>query len=163
MSDQIKVRFAERMDLDGCITLDHPHMPAEVIQRKVEQREIIVAEKAGQLAGYLRLDCLWSFVPYIALIWVVEDQRQQGVGRAMLRYLENVLCEQGHTALYSSSQANEPEPQAWHRYVGFEECGFISGINGAGIGEIFFLKELSRHQALSDIDTPFAATPSQKP
>ena len=163
MSDQIKVRFADLMDLDGCITLDHPHMPAEVIQRKVEQREIIVAEKAGQLVGYLRLDHLWSFVPYIALIWVVEDQRQQGVGRAMLRYLENVLCEQGHTALYSSSQANEPEPQAWHRYVGFEECGFIAGINGAGIGEIFFLKELSRHQALSDIDTPFEATPSQKP
>jgi hypothetical protein len=28
-------------------------MPAEVIKRKVAQREIIVAEKAGQLVGYL--------------------------------------------------------------------------------------------------------------
>ncbi|MCK4473426.1 MAG: GNAT family N-acetyltransferase [Anaerolineae bacterium] len=118
-------------------------MPAEFIQRKVEQREIIVAEKAGQMVSYLRLEYLWSLVPYIALIWVVEDQRQQGVGRAMLRYLENVLCEQGHTALYSSSQANEPEPQAWHRHAGFEECGFIAGINGEGIGEIFFRKDLS--------------------
>ncbi|MBE9507033.1 MAG: GNAT family N-acetyltransferase [Chloroflexi bacterium] len=143
MADQIRVRFADRMDLDGCIALDHPDMPAEFIQRKVEQREIIVAEKAGQLVSYLRLEYLWSLVPYIALIWVVEDQRQQGVGRAMLRYLENVLCEQGHTALYSSSQANEPEPQAWHRHAGFEECGFIAGINGEGIGEIFFRKDLS--------------------
>jgi hypothetical protein len=108
MTDQIKVSFADRMDLGGCIALDHPH--------------------------------------------------KQSVGRAMLRYLENVLCEQGHTALYSSSQANEPEPQAWHRYVGFKECGFIAGINGAGIGEIFFLKDLSRHQALSDIDIIFEAT-----
>jgi N-acetylglutamate synthase-like GNAT family acetyltransferase len=118
-------------------------VPAEVIRRKVEQREIIVAEKTGQLLGYLRLEYLWSIVPYIALIWVVDDQRQQGVGRAMLRYLQNALREQGHTALYSSSQANEPEPQTWHRYVGFEECGFIAGINGAGIGEIFFRKDLS--------------------
>lgn len=133
------------MDLDGCIALDHPTMPAEVIKRKVEQREIIVAERAGRLVGYLRFEYLWSVVPYVALIWVVEDQRQRGIGRAMLRYLENVLRQQGHTALYSSSQANEPEPQAWHRHVGFKECGFITGINEGGIGEVFFRKNLSRH------------------
>ena len=143
MADQIRVRFANRMDLDGCIALDHPAMSAEVIRRKVEQREIIVAEGAGQLVGYLRLEYLWSVVPYVALVWVVDNHRQQGIGRAMLRYLENVLRQQGHAALYSSSQVNEPEPQAWHRHVGFKECGFITGINEGGIGEIFFRKDLS--------------------
>ena len=142
--DQIEIRFADQTDLDGCIALDHPTTPAGVIRRKVEQREIIVAEKAGQLVGYLRLKYLWSVVPYIALIWVVEDQRQQGIGFRLLHYLEDVLRERGHTALYSSSQANEPEPQAWHRHVGFEECGFIAGINEGGIGEIFFRKDLNR-------------------
>jgi N-acetylglutamate synthase-like GNAT family acetyltransferase len=139
------VRFANRMDLDRCIALDHPTMSAEVIKRKIEQREIIVAEKAGQLVGYLRFEYLWSLVPYIALIWVVKDQRHQGIGSAVLRYLENVLRERGHTALYSSSQANEPEPQAWHRHAGFKECGFIVGINEGGIGEVFFHKDLDRH------------------
>ena len=147
MADQIEVRFADQTDLARCIALDHPTMPAEVIQRKIAQREIIVAEGAGQLVGYLRLEYLWSMVPYIALIWVVEDQRQQGIGRAMLHYLENVLREQGHPALYSSSQANEPEPQTWHRHVGFEECGFIAGINEGGVGEIFFRKDLGRQEA----------------
>jgi len=133
------------MDLDGCIALDQPTVPAEVIERKIAQREIIVAEKSGLLVGYLRLEYLWSIVPYIALIWVVEDQRQQGIGFRLLHYLEDALRQQGHTALYSSSQANEPAPQAWHRHVGFEECGFIAGINEGGIGEIFFRKDLSRH------------------
>ena len=145
MSDRIEVRFANQVDLDGCITLDHPAIPAEVIKRKVEQREIIVAEKAGQLVGYLRLEYLWSVVPYIGLIWVVEDQRHQGIGFRLLHYLEDVLRERGHTALYSSSQANEPEPQAWHRHAGFEECGFIAGINEGGVGEVFFRKDLNRH------------------
>jgi len=45
--------------------------------------------------------------------------------------------------LFSSSQANEPEPQAWHRHVGFEECGFIAGINEGGVGEVFFRKVLT--------------------
>jgi len=143
MVEQIEVRFANQADLDACIALDHPAVPAEVIRRKVEEREIIVAEKTGQLLGYLRLEYLWSVVPYVALVWVVADQRHRGIGRAMLRYLENVLREQGHRALYSSSQANEPEPQAWHRRVGFQECGFIAGTNEGGIGEIFFRKDLS--------------------
>jgi len=143
VANQIEVRFANPTDLDDCIALDHPTMPAEVIKRKIGQREIIVAENAGQLVGYLRLEYLWSLVPYIGLIWVVEDQRQQGIGKTLLCYLEDALREQGHTVLYSSSQANEPEPQAWHRHVGFEECGFIAGINVGGIGEIFFRKDLS--------------------
>ena len=155
MTDQIKVIFADEIDLDGCIALDHSTMPAEVIKRKVTQREIIVAEKAGQLVGYLRLEYLWSLVPYIALIWVVEDQRRQGIGKTLLCHLENVLREQGHAALYSSSQANEPEPQAWHRRTGFEECGFITGINGGEIGEIFFRKKLSYlTQLIAHRETP---------
>jgi N-acetylglutamate synthase-like GNAT family acetyltransferase len=146
MADQIEVRFANLTDLEECIALDHPTISAEVIKRKIEQGEIIVAEKAGWLVGYLRFEYLWSLVPYIALIWVVEDQRRQGIGKAMLHYLENALRQQGHLALYSSSQANELEPQAWHRHVGFEECGFIAGINEGGIGEIFFRKELKGHE-----------------
>lgn len=145
MTDRVEVRFAHQTDLDGCIALDHPTTPAEVIKRKIEQREVIVAEKAGQLVGYLRLEYLWSSVPYIGFVWVVGDQRRQGIGRAILHVLEDILREQGHTTLYSSSQANEPEPQAWHRHVGFEECGIIAGINEGGIGEIFFRKDLSRH------------------
>ena len=43
----------------------------------------------------------------------------------------------------SSSQADEPEPQTWHRAIGFEECGIISGLNEGGIGEIFFRKKLN--------------------
>ena len=76
-----------------------------------------------------------------ALIQVLPEYRRQGVGKALLRFIEAFLRDAGHEALYSSSQADEPEPQAWHRYMGFEECGFIAGIND-GVGEVFFRKSL---------------------
>ena len=145
MADPINIRFAHPADLDGCLALDHATVPAEIVKLKITAREIVVAEKAGQLVGYLRLEYLWSLVPYIALIWVVADQRRQGIGKALLHYLENALLDGGHAALYSSSQADETEPQAWHRHVGFRECGIIAGINEGGVGEIFFRKELSCH------------------
>lgn len=73
---------------------------------------------------------------------MLPEYQRRGVGKALLSYTEEFLREQGHKALYSSSQVDEMEPQAWHRHVGFEECGIIAGINEGGIGEVFFRKPL---------------------
>jgi N-acetylglutamate synthase-like GNAT family acetyltransferase len=120
---------------------DH-YLPAAVVRRKIEWQEIVVAEISGTLVGYVRLEYLWSVVPYVALIHVSPGYRRRGVGKALLAHTEEFLRGQGHTALYSSSQADEAEPQAWHRHVGFEECGLIAGVNEGGIGELFFRKSL---------------------
>lgn len=44
--------------------------------------------------------------------------------------------------LLSSSQADEFEPQTWHRHMGFVECGRLEGINEGGVDEVFFRKQL---------------------
>jgi ribosomal protein S18 acetylase RimI-like enzyme len=137
----IAVRLAVPEDLAWCVTRDH-HAPSAVIAHKIGVSEVLVAEVAGERAGYLRLEYLWSSVPYIALIGVVEQHRRQGVGRTMLDFLEAHLRGAGHHVLLSSSQVNEPEPQAWHRHMGFEECGILAGINAGGVGEVFFRKAL---------------------
>ena len=41
----------------------------------------------------------------------------------------------------SSSAADEAEPQAWHRAVGFEECGFVARLNHDEVGEVFFRQD----------------------
>ncbi len=140
MIEEVSVRFAAAADLD--FLRQHSHAPAEVLGRKVEWREVVVAEREGGPVGSLHLEYLWSSVPYVALIYVLPEHRRRGVGRTLLRFVETFLSERGHVALYSSSQVDEPEPQAWHRRVGFEECGHIAGIN-KGVGEVFFRKKLS--------------------
>ena len=148
MSEEIVVRFARRDDLD--FAYQDGYIPAEVLKRKIEGQlavnpdrieDIVIAEWNGKRVGYVRLEHLWSIVPYISLIQVLPEYRRQGVGKALLRFIETFLRDAGHEALYSSSQADEPEPQAWHRHMRFEECGFIAGIND-GIGEVFFRKSL---------------------
>jgi GNAT superfamily N-acetyltransferase len=137
----ITVRFATMEDFEWCASLDD-HINNEMLRRKIEASEILLAETSGHLMGYLRFDYFWSSIPYIALIRVREDRRKQGIGRAMLAFLENHAIERGVDIILSSSQANEAEPQAWHRHVGFEECGILNGINEDGVGEIFFRKKL---------------------
>ena len=140
--DRVLVRFAGPEDLEWCVVEDG-HVTEQVIRHKIVNDEIVIAELDGQPIGYIRIEYLWSIIPYIGLIFVIDLYRKEGVGRKILAYLEDYLRGRGHDALYSSSQANEPEPQAWHRSVGFVESGIISGINEGGIGEVFFRKSLT--------------------
>jgi GNAT superfamily N-acetyltransferase len=142
VNERVIVRFAGPELLEWCVVSDS-YVTEQVIRHKIVNDEIIIAELDGQPIGYLRLEYLWSNIPYIGNIFVVELYRKEGVGRKILAFLEDYLRSRGHDALYSSSQADEVEPQAWHRSVGFVESGIISGINESGIGEIFFRKLLA--------------------
>ena len=137
---EITVRLATLVDLD--FVAQDRYIPIEIVKRKIEWQEVIVAEQGDQRVGYARIEYLWSLLPYLALIHVQAEHRRQGVGRAILAFIETFLRNKDHRALYSSSQADEPEPQAWHRHMEFEECGFIAGINDDNIGEVFFRKRL---------------------
>ncbi|MBN2230058.1 MAG: GNAT family N-acetyltransferase [Candidatus Thorarchaeota archaeon] len=136
------VRFAEPQDLEWCVVEDDS-VTEQVTRNKIVNDEIIVGEIDGQLIGYVRLEYLWSKIAYIGMLFVEEAYRRAGVGRKMLNFLENHLKEYGHDVFYSSSQADEPEAQAWHRGNGFTECGMINGLNEGGIGEVFFRKFLA--------------------
>lgn len=133
------IRFAVAADAE--FLTRHVYVSEEVIGRKIALDEYVVVTSADQLVGFLQLEYLWSLVPYIGLIRVLPDYRRQGLGTAMLNFVERFLYEREFRSLYSSSQADEPDPQVWHRRVGFEECGVITGIND-GVDEVFFCKTL---------------------
>jgi GNAT superfamily N-acetyltransferase len=138
---RLAVRFARPADRDWCAAQD-PHASPELLSQKIAAGEVAVAERDGRAVGYLRLEYLWATLPFISLIRVLEEERRQGVGRAILAFLEAALRGRGHDLLLSSSQVDEPSPQAWHRAVGFEECGILVGVNAGGVGEVFFRKRL---------------------
>jgi N-acetylglutamate synthase-like GNAT family acetyltransferase len=144
MLQGLTIRFATLDDLH--FVAQDQYIPFDIVKRKIELQEVIIAEINSEPVGYLRLEYLWSAIPYIALIRVAAEHRGKGVGKAMLRYTEDQLREKGHEELYSSSQVNEAEAQRWHRGEGFEECGMIAGINEGGIGELIFRKQLKERQ-----------------
>lgn len=139
---QVSIRLAVPDDLSWCAETD-PHIPPDVHRRKIALDEVLLAVAGERIIGCLRLEYLWSLVPYIAVVYVWEEDQRKGVGRALVEFTREFLLARGHSTLYSSSEAGEPEPQAWHRAIGFQECGFIAGINDGGVGEVFFRLELS--------------------
>ena len=127
-----------------CIKSDYEHVSRTVIKRKIEEKTVILAEVNGKPVGYLRIGYLWLKIPCSSVIGVDEEYQRKGVGTAMIKFLEEHLSRNGHKVLYSSSPVDEPGPQVWHRKIGFEECGYIAGINKRGIGEVFFRKSIKQ-------------------
>jgi GNAT superfamily N-acetyltransferase len=138
---EIAVRVATETDLR--FVSQDGYLPDPVVRRKVADGDVFVALRGGEPVGYLRLEWLWSKLPYIELVRVLEPHRRAGAGRALLAHVEAEAASRGHAALFSSSQADEPEPPAWHRRMGFEECGLLAGLNEGGVGEVFFRKSLA--------------------
>jgi len=142
MHERALVRFAGPEDLEWCVVEDGLVIE-KIMRNKIVNDEIIVVEIDGQLVGYIRMESLWSTIPYIGMFFVVDEYRKEGIGRKMQDFLEEHLRSQGYDFLLSSSHANELEHQAWYRAAGFVECGILTGLNEGGIGEIFFKKRLA--------------------
>lgn len=139
---ELVIRFGTIEDLAMIAEVDSS-LKQHQLQWKLQNNEILIAQKGAAIVGYLRLEYLWSQYPYIGLIRVPPEYQRQGIGQKLIAYLEKYLVNQGIDQLYSSSQVNEQEPQAWHRHMGFIECGIINAIND-GIGEVFFVKKIRK-------------------
>jgi GNAT superfamily N-acetyltransferase len=137
------VRFAGPPDHAFVVRTGHQYIPPDRVRRMIDQQQVVVAERDGVPVAYACFDYLGVVHPLLAAVWVLDEHRRRGVGRAILRFLEDHLRARGHGVLYSSCVVDEKPPQDWHRRVGFEECGFIAGLNRGGVGEVFFRKRLT--------------------
>jgi GNAT superfamily N-acetyltransferase len=110
------VRFASLADVDVVSRYNYIAKVggADVVRRMIARQQVVVAEQDGRRLGYAYFDYLGVLDPFLAMIWVFEEYRERGAGKAILRFLEDYFRAQGHDVLYSSSRVDEPRPQAWH-------------------------------------------------
>lgn len=135
------VRHA-RLDDISCLKNLDPWPKDKVWHRIIGNGEVIVLELGSRVIGVARFSVLWTTVPFLGLINISSEHRGKGYSRLLLSYLMQYLRDEGYVALLSSSQTDEPKPQAWHRHMGFKTSGIIENIADDGIGEIVFRIEL---------------------
>ncbi|MDZ4993155.1 GNAT family N-acetyltransferase [Clostridium perfringens] len=138
----VLVRFANKNDLKAAINFDL-HKDKSIISNKIEMNEVIVAELEGKIVGCLKIEYIWTHMPFISYVVVKDGLRASGIGSSLLSFLEKYLKEEKDSEfLLSSSMVDATKAQKWHMRRGFKECGFIASINEDGVGEVFFRKDL---------------------
>ena len=142
---KVSVREAAEADLAWCLATDG-HLDEADLVPKIRAHEIFIAEAGGMPAGLLRFDLMWSAVPFIAQVRVLEGYRRQGIGQLLLRAVEERARERGSIAVLSSVALGSDHTAAlgWHKAMGFEGFGVVHGMFPAEQTEAFYVKILER-------------------
>src|SRR5712692_5391263 len=102
MTSETTIRYATDADWPFIEVMERARRVTEpVLRAKLQLHDLVIAEQDGRSVGYLRLDPLWSCLPFIGLIWVVKEERRRGIGKALLAFVEQAARDAGWDVLYS--------------------------------------------------------------
>ena len=85
-------------------------------------RVLLLVNAAGQPMGWLRWNLFWDNTPFMNLLYLLEDFRLQGLGRALVLHWEQQMREGGYPFVLTSTQADEAA-QHFYRHLGYQDVG----------------------------------------
>lgn len=120
-NNSVKIRLAEESDFE-ILSQNDKHISAEILKKKIADKNILVAEIDGEFAGWLRYNLFWDEIPFMNMLFVIEKFRGIGIGEKLVRDWESLMFGSGHKMLLTSTQANE-YAQHFYRKLGYKDLG----------------------------------------
>lgn len=117
----VKIKLAEESDLE-ILSRNDKHISAEILKKKISDKNILIAEADGEFVGWLRYNLFWDEIPFMNMLFVLEKFRGIGIGGKLVREWERLMSQQGHKMLLTSTQANECA-QHFYRKQGYKDLG----------------------------------------
>jgi len=114
---EIEIKFAENEDYLWLKEHDR-HMTVQ----KIENEEVYVIKKNGEIIGWLRFNLFWDCVPFMNLIELKEEYRNKGIGTMLVKHWEEKMKEKGYNDVLTSTQSDE-DAQHFYRKIGYSEIG----------------------------------------
>lgn len=115
------IRFAESKDMEILVRYDR-HISKEEIENSILRNYIYIAEDNGRFMGWLRYNLFWDSIPFMNILYILEEYRGRGIGRQIVTFWENEMSRHGHKILMTSTQADE-SAQHFYFKIGYEAIG----------------------------------------
>ena len=133
-NQNITIRYANNDDYPYLKTLD-----SYISVNKIENGEIYIAETSAKIIGWLRYNFFWDSVPFMNMIYFLDDYRGKGLGRKLVKRWEEDMKQKGFKNVLTSTQSDE-QAQHFYRKLGYREIGGFKYLNDPY--EIIFHKEI---------------------
>lgn len=116
----------------------------QAIYEGISNNELIIAtDDDNDFLGflwYIPKGAFHSF-PYLHIIAVRKQYRNQGIGKMLLKYFEDTICKNSKKVFLVVADFN-PEAKRLYEKVGYCEVGRIPNLYKTGICESLMMKEL---------------------
>jgi ribosomal protein S18 acetylase RimI-like enzyme len=134
----INIRYAVMDDYSWL--LEHEkHISEKILKNKIENLELYIAENNDKIIGWLRYNLFWDNIPFLNMLYFLEEYRRMGIGSRLVKYWENEMRQKGYKIVFTSTLSNE-EAQHFYRKMGYKEIGGIKYLDEPY--ELIFQKEL---------------------
>ena len=91
----MQIRAADRKDEEMLSRLDR-HIGPEELEVSISLGRVLVAEENGLLAGWLRWNLFWDNMPFMNMLFLLEEYRGQGFGGKMVSVWEEQMKAAGY-------------------------------------------------------------------
>ncbi|MBQ8201772.1 MAG: GNAT family N-acetyltransferase [Clostridia bacterium] len=98
------------------------HIPLPELDSIIHLQRVLIMDVDGKPVGWLRWGMFWDNTPFMNLLYLLDSHRLQGHGRALVAHWEQAMRSAGHTAVMTSTQANEGA-QHFYRRLGYRDIG----------------------------------------
>jgi len=132
------IRYAEMTDYLW-LKEHEKHISDHILKRKIEAKEIYIVQESDETIGWLRYNLFWDNVPFMNMLFLLEEYRQKAIGKKLVLHWEEKMKEQGYKNVLTSTNSNE-EGQHFYRKMGYTEIGGMKYLNEPM--EIIFYKKL---------------------
>lgn len=136
----MQIRIADKKDLTVLLQYDR-HVSLKELENSLGLGRVLIAEKRGCLAGWLRWNLFWDNTPFMNMLFVLEGYRGRGLGKALISCWEGQMKEAGYRLVMTSTLSNE-EAQHFYRRLHYADAGALL-LPGEPL-EIIFMKEIKK-------------------
>ncbi len=134
----VEIKYATMAEKDLLLSKDS-YIKENVWTDTINNRREIIMLVDGNFAGWLRWNLFWDEIPFMTMLYFLEEYRGKGYGTQMVKFWEREMIKLGYDKVMTSSQANECA-QHFYRKLGYQDAGSFFPFCKAL--EIIFTKEL---------------------
>lgn len=138
----MKIKIAEESEVE-ILSKYEKHIRKEELKASVLAGRVLVAEQEEKLVGWLRWNLFWDNTPFLNMLYVLEEYRNQGYGKRMVLSWEKRMKKDGYQLVMTSTLSNEMA-QHFYRKLHYVDSGALL-LPGEAL-EIIFTKEILLHE-----------------
>ena len=134
------IRYADERDFEAMKGYDK-HISESELQNAICAKRILLLYEKGGFIGWLRYNLFWDEIPFMNMLYVLEEYRAQGYGGRLLDFWEKEMADCGYEMVLTSTLSSE-QAQLFYRKNGYADCGSL--LLPGEVLEIILRKELKR-------------------
>ena len=133
------IRYADQRDFERLREHDC-HISEDELAHSIEAGRVLVMFEQGVFVGWLRFNLFWDEIPFMNMLYFLEEYRGKGFGTQLTRHWEEEMAKRGCRQVLTSTLSSE-QAQFFYRKNGYVDCGSLL-LPGEPL-EIILLKELA--------------------